>query len=403
MDKIKKNKKKKDKIKSIKQTFLIYIPICAILVYMGAYAIGIGSNYLQEWYWEKIFAQEFSPHDDSIVVKDTDGNIYYSSEELAYLPVVHPIHHLVYGIISWAQAILIPAWVLFCVAVTAKIFYKREMEKPILVLFHSSEKISENCLDFQIESTKSNELGRLCESFETMRAALYKNNQKMWRMLEERKRLNAAFSHDIRTPITVLKGYTELLEKYIPDGKISQDKLLEIIGMMNGQIKRLENYTYKMSEVQKLEDIAPRPEKVKWNTFLSKCVGIGDMLKGNLQLAYANSSDEKELWIDEELVLEVYENLLSNGVRYARDKVSITISVKEEILEIIIEDDGQGFSEEALKRATEPFYRDEKKGNENFGLGLYICKVICEKNKGKLTVENGISGGKIRATFEVKV
>ena len=80
-----------------------------------------------------------------------------------------------------------------------------------------------------------------------MRSALYESNRQLWRSLEERKRLNAAFSHDLRTPLTVLRGYADFLEKYIPGGRIPEKKLLEVLGMMNGQIVRLEHYTQKMS------------------------------------------------------------------------------------------------------------------------------------------------------------
>ncbi len=67
----------------------------------------------------------------------------------------------------------------------------------------------------------------LCMAFDEMRQTLYENNREMWRSLEERKRLNSAFSHDLRTPLTVLRGYTDFLEKYIPSGKVSEQKLLE--------------------------------------------------------------------------------------------------------------------------------------------------------------------------------
>lgn len=398
MDKI-----REKKTKSIKQAFLIYFPVCVVAAYLGSYAIGIGSNNLQEWYYQNFFETDFNPHDSQLVtITGVDGKIYYEIHEGENVVSVSIWHWILYGVISWAQAILIPAWILFCVVVAARIFYKREMENPISVLLYASEQISENRLDFQIETAKENELGRLCQSFENMRQALYENNQKMWRMLEERKRLNAAFSHDMRTPITVLKGYTDLMEKYIPDGKISEDKMLEILGMMNGQIKRLENYTYKMSQMQKLEDITPKMEKIKWDIFLNKCTGITDVLKGSLQLVTANSSDTEYILIDEELVLEVFENLLSNAVRYAENKINISISAKNQMLKISIEDDGKGFSKEAIERAAEPFYREEKTGNEHFGLGLYICKVICEKNQGQLIVKNGSMGGNVEATFKQK-
>ena len=114
-------------------------------------------------------------------------------------------------------------------------------------------------------------------------------------------------------------------------------------------------------------------------------------------------SDEKTVFIDTELVMQVYENLISNAVRYAEQSVSVDVNITENILKIAVYDDGKGFSEEALKNAVQPFYRDEKESEKfHFGLGLYICKVICEKCGGTLTVENHENGGNVTAEFICK-
>ncbi len=77
-------------------------------------------------------------------------------------------------------------------------FYNIELRKTIKTLMDASRKISENQLDFQIKCQKKNELGMLCDAFEDMRMTLCENNREMWKSLEERKRLNSAFSHDLR-------------------------------------------------------------------------------------------------------------------------------------------------------------------------------------------------------------
>jgi len=104
------------------------------------------------------------------------------------------------------------------------IFYERELKRPFSILRKASERISENDLDFEIWYEKKNELGQLCSDFEGMRSALYESNREMWRSLEERKRLNSAFSHDLRTPLTVLRGYTDYLGKYVPEAKSARKK-----------------------------------------------------------------------------------------------------------------------------------------------------------------------------------
>ena len=163
------------------------------------------------------------------------------------------------------------------------ISYKRELEKPVKILLDASEKIADNHLDFQISFEKNNEIGALCDSFEKMRAALYQSNKETWRMLEERKEINAAFAHEMRTPITVLKGYRDLLEKFIPGGAVSEEKIMDILQMMKGQIDRLEIHTQKMSAMQKLEDIVPAPAEIQVKVLMDKCSKIGNMLGNKLQ------------------------------------------------------------------------------------------------------------------------
>lgn len=386
---------------SLKWSLFWYIPICAILAYAGTYGIGISTNHMQDWYAKKYLGIDIGPQEERYEIEiDENGIMHYHFYEEEQGLSDNLGRRIGYWMISWAQVLLIPAWVLGCVTMTGIVFYKKELEKPIATLMNASKKIEENCLDFHIESEKQNELGQLCQSFENMRGALYQQNQKMWRMLEERKRLNAAFSHDMRTPITVLKGYTDLLTQHASDGKISEEKLVEILEMMKGQITRLERYTQKMGALQKLEDITPELVAVSWNEFENKCKNIIAVFEEEKQIYFTTSSDSESLMLDEELVLEVYENLLSNALRYANKEMVIDITVQEDMLYISVKDDGKGFTEEALRNAAKPFYRDEAEKDKNhFGLGLYICKIICGKCQGDLKIVNENSGGKVTASF----
>ena len=108
-----------------------------------------------------------------------------------------------------------------------------------------SDRILSDDLDFKVESSCTNELGQLCVSFEEMRKNLYESNYELWKSLEERKRLNSAFAHDLRTPITVLKGYADLVKQF--SGRLSPEKQAEILQKMSSQISRLEHYTEKMN------------------------------------------------------------------------------------------------------------------------------------------------------------
>lgn len=302
-----------------------------------------------------------------------------------------------------SKYIIIPLWSALCLWVTVWIFYRRELEAPIKTLRDASEKILGDDLDFKVESCCKNELGQLCISFEEMRKNLYDSNYELWKSLEERKRLNSAFSHDLRTPITVLKGYAELVRQF--DGKLSHEKQSEILQKMSNHISRLEHYTEKMNSVQKLEDIIPDEGSVELSDIVGQLSETGKLLCCDKKFIFnPEKKPDEQLYTDRELVVQVFENLVSNALRYTKEIIEVTVSVNDEKLFVTVRDDGKGFSEEALRKAWQPFYRDDKEENkEHFGLGLYICRLLCKKCGGELAVKNSENGGgEVTASFSAK-
>lgn len=402
---------KTERHRSLRRSLYYYIPICAVMAFLGTWGIGVGTNHLQDWYIANYTNGGVRIWKDGYeIFVDENGFMHYTYVGRPFIEHSEEAQRVTYNIISYAQTVLIPLWLLACVGLVVWIFYKREIEKTLRVLQDASEKIADNCLDFEMEPVRDNELGRLRDGFEKMRVALYENNRATWQQLEERKRLNAAFAHDMRTPITVLKGYGEMLERYIPEGRISQNKLLEILGMMNGQIRRLENYTQKMSSIRKLEDLEPEPALITAVALQEKLRNMCRILGEDISFSFGG---EGTLCLDEALVLEVCENLVSNGLRYARQILQVTARVVEgelpaseeepaKYLEVVVEDDGPGFNPEELQHATDPFYRGEGQMEQcHFGLGLYICRLICIKCDGSLTLSNGICGGRVTARFKI--
>lgn len=382
---------------SLRRSFLLYVPICFILSFAGAFGIGVGTNYLQDIY------SSYADKKLSYEARNDEPKIEFFYDENGEMKIGYILEKRDYGavyfIISSAQYILIPAWVLLCLWLTGRAFYARELREPIDTLMAAAKKISENQLDFEVYYYKQNELGKLCTAVNDMRRALFESNRELWRSLEERKRLNAAFSHDLRTPLTVLKGYAEYLRKYTAEGKISSEKSAEILLKMNGQIDRLERYAQKMSSMQSLDNIVPEPSDVPAERLRENLLEAGKFSAGTLDFSLDFYAEADTVFCDAELVMQVYENLVSNAAVYAKSAVK-TVCRAEKGGELIltVRDDGCGFSEDALKRCTEPFFRGKSGGSEHFGLGLYICRVICGKCGGSVVPANE-NGGKITAEF----
>ncbi|WP_246962470.1 sensor histidine kinase [Clostridioides difficile] len=287
------------------------------------------------------------------------------------------------------------------------IFYKVKLKTPIEILNKGAMEISNNNLDFCLEYNNNDELGNLCNAFEKMRSELNKNNIKMWTMINDRKQLNAAFSHDLRNPLTVLKGYSNYLTKYIPTGKLSDEKILSTTQLMSEHINRIEYYVENMSNAQRLEDLVVSKSMSNINKFiknLDENISIIAKQEGK-SFTLKSQINNVNLLFDENIILRVVENIISNAFRYARNNVSILIYIEQELLTFVIEDDGIGFSKESLKSALRPFYRDKtlNESNAHFGMGLYISHNIFEKHGGSISIENNLTNSaKITAKFSTK-
>ncbi len=287
------------------------------------------------------------------------------------------------------------------------IFYKVKLKTPIEILNKGAMEISNNNLDFCLEYNNNDELGNLCNAFEKMRSELNKNNIKMWTMINDRKQLNAAFSHDLRNPVTVLKGYSNYLTKYIPTGKLSDEKILSTTQLMSEHINRIEYYVENMSNAQRLEDLVVSKSMSNINKFienLDENISIIAKQEGK-SFTLKSQINNINLFFDENIILRVVENIISNAFRYARNNVSILIYLEQELLTFVIEDDGIGFSKESLKLALRPFYRDKtlNDSNAHFGMGLYISKILCEKHGGSISIENNsTNSAKITAKFSTR-
>lgn len=289
-----------------------------------------------------------------------------------------------------------PLYSTICIIAAVLLFYRNRLKEPLAELYAASEKISNNDLNFTIEYNSNDELGRLCASFEIMRTTLARNFSEMWRQVEERKQLNAAFAHDLRTPLTVLKGYNEMLQA--SDNPQTQETAVT----MGKHISRMDAYVSSMSNLRRLEDTQPEFKTVLLQPFLSAMYESAEMIcKQNGKTLYLqNSVPASQLSIDTDFVSQVSNNLIANAVRYAHNTITISFAVHDNGLLLSVADDGKGFDKNILQKATSPYFTEETDRSEHFGLGLYICKLLCEHHGGYLRIENVSSGAKVIAFFK---
>ncbi|GFI46029.1 signal transduction histidine-protein kinase/phosphatase MprB [Lachnospiraceae bacterium] len=372
----------RERKRSLKWDFVKYVLVCAFLALGGSGAIGISTSNIETEY---------------MAVMD-EGLRVFVGERKEISPAVMKNYVFIIGLVDLCQVVLIPLWSLLCVMVCGVIFYRRKLGRPIGILLTASENISQNRLDFTVEVPGRNELGLLCQSFEKMRIALRENNLEMWRQIEERKRLNAAFAHDLRTPLTVLKGQSEMLEKYAP--KMSQEKVAGTARMMGRHIKRLEAYVNTMNDLQRLEDIEIKKQPVDVAGLIRQMGETGSAVCQPKELVVEDDlAGLEHMDLDASVVMQVYENLLSNAARFAKGRVKVTLGLQEGMFLITVWDDGAGFTGKDLGEAVKPFYTSGSQGEKaHLGMGLNICKILCEKHGGHLELSNG-HGAKVAAAF----
>ncbi len=323
---------------------------------------------------------------DGVLIGNTPAPISENDERMiAILEVLPTIAATVYSAL--------------CIIAAALLFYRNKLKKPLAKLMAASEKISNNDLDFSIEYNSKDELGQLCTSFEIMRTTLAKNFTEMWRQVEERKQLNAAFAHDLRTPLTVLKGYNEMLQasEHIQTRKTA--------ATMGKHISRMETYVSSMSNLQRMEDTQPEYQSVILQPFLSSLYESAEIVctHNGKKLLLQNNVSVLQLSLDSSFISQVCNNLISNAVRYARTTITLSFTMQDSGLLLSVSDDGKGFDKNSLYKATNPYFTEEVNHSEHFGLGLYICKLLCEHHSGYLKIGNTSNGATVSAYFKSPV
>lgn len=311
-------------------------------------------------------------------------------------------------------------------------FYRRYIGGPLAVLGAAADRIASQDLDASVSEVPGRELGRLARAMEHMRESLLLAQRDLWHTAEDRRRLNAAFAHDLRTPVTVLKGTIEMarmrMDMKAGDGAAgcgldgaSDGSAAPVVAVpdravldtLYEQVERLETYAKLMSRVAKLEDRAVARRTVLARDALDElercATGYAASYKAHreLQVACGDGMRAAEsagtaLHLDMQLVEEVLGNMLSNACAHAQKTIAVKIEhALDGMLVLTIVDDGRGFTAEALHRGCDPFYSEEKSA-EHFGLGLNIARTLARLHGGDVVLGNREEGGAcVVATFAV--
>lgn len=299
------------------------------------------------------------------------------------------------------------AWALLCIcvfAVTVTLFTHRlamSIQKTIDELTSAADNIRNGDLSFQVMGSSCDEIDVLCQSFDSMRRTLKSAADKEKYMKEERSMLLANLSHDLKTPVTSIKGYIEGIRDGIADTPEKQKRYLDTIYSKAGMIDDMVN---NLSIFSKLEMSKLNFEFTTGNInlFLRDFAEDFrlDIEKNDMRLALDIENTPATVKIDYEKIGRVFANLINNAVKYkkpGRGELKISSHIEDGGVYITVADDGMGIDNRELKNVFESFYRVDSARNLNIkgsGLGLGIAKQIVEKHGGKIWLKSeGVNKG----------
>lgn len=283
------------------------------------------------------------------------------------------------------------------------------INEPLNKLNWASSKIKDKDLDFELEYPYNNELGVVINSFDEMKKELKYTLDKQWKMEEERKEIISGLSHDLRSPLTVIRGKSEML---LEGSYKNEDRLMTYLQSINKSADRAMILVKDLNAINKLEDskFSISPSQNNIDTFIKEKLeefkALANEKSINISIELLGIDDKITWYFDEEAISRVLDNIITNSIRYSYNNgsIKICIRVEEDKLYFDVIDNGKGFSDDELKFALNKFYRGDKArsvNSGNSGLGLYISKKIIEKHNGEISILNGISKG-ARVEFYIK-
>lgn len=268
----------------------------------------------------------------------------------------------------------------------------RSVAAPLVKLKRATNNIKEGNLDFVMEVDGDDEFAELCRDFEEMRKRLKESTEEKIVLDKENKELISNISHDLKTPITAVKGYVEGIMDGVADTPEKMDRYIRTIYNKTTEMDHLINELTFYSKID-TNRIPYTFSKIRVNDYFDDCVeelGLELEVKG-IELVYANYVNEDVVIIaDGEQLGRVVNNIISNSIKYMNKSHGIIqLRVKDvgDFIQVEIEDNGKGISSKDLAYIFDRFYRTDVSRNSSkggSGIGLSIVKKIMEDHGGKV-------------------
>lgn len=276
----------------------------------------------------------------------------------------------------------------------------RAILQPLHKLQEATKQIRDGNLDFALDVDNDDEIGMLCQDFEEMRLRLKESSEEKVQYDKENKELISNISHDLKTPITAIKGYVEGIQDGVAS---SPEKIGKYIRTIYNKANDMDRLIDELTFYSKIDTnkIPYNFSKINVSEYFGDCVEeVGlDMETRGVELGYFNYVDEDAMIIaDAEQMKRVINNIIGNSLKYLDKKKGIlNIRIKDDgdFVQIVIEDNGKGIAAKDIPYIFDRFYRTDSSRNSSkggSGIGLSIVKKIIEDHGGRIwaTSKEGI-------------
>lgn len=272
--------------------------------------------------------------------------------------------------------------------------------EPIQKLADAANKIASGNLDFSLQVTGNDEISQLTESFETMRKKLKEAEELKQKYEQNRKELIASISHDLKTPITSIKGYINGIKDGIANTPEKMERYIETIANKASELDELIDDLFLFSKLS-LQKVQYHFETMDINSYLKDYLEElrFDLGENGGTINYEVDGKEFLVKADRKQLHRVLTNIIQNSVKYLDKEtpaIKVKLSEKQDFVQVEINDNGPGIDQIALPYIFEQFYRTDQSRNSatgGSGIGLAIVKQIIEDHGGVVWAESEIGLG----------
>ncbi|KEI11621.1 sensor histidine kinase [Clostridium novyi] len=303
-------------------------------------------------------------------------------------------------------ASLIVLFILFVIQIIIfSKYFKKRLQKEMKILKDTTENIQMENLEFKVKYSNILEINDIINALDKMKTKLSESLTKQWNMEETRKEQIGALAHDIKTPLTIIRGNSELLGEL--DLNVEQTKFND--GNLN-EIKNMEYYIKCLIEITRAEkEAVVQKRQINLIDFIDDIIKSASFIGKNKNLIFESQIKNipEFIFVDEIALKRVINNIISNSVDYCMQngEILLTVDSNYKSIQFIVEDSGKGFTKEEISFATEQFFQGDKSRNSknHYGMGLYISKNLIEKHNGNIILQNSKTLGGAKVIIEVPI